>query len=123
MQRKKNKGIPRLIKACGYSLKGLKAAWLNEEAFRIEILIIGIIFPLGWWLGASGTQKALLIGIYFVVLIVELINSAIEAIVDRIGEEYHLLAGRAKDLGSASVFISLTACVVIWAIILFERFF
>ena len=122
MSRIKNKGISRLIKAFRYSLGGLKIAWLNEEAFRTEVLLMGFMLPAGFLLGTTGTQRALLIGIYFIVLITELINSAIEAIVDRIGEEYHILAGRAKDLGSAAVLISLIACAVVWGIIFYERF-
>ena len=113
----------RLIKAFGYSIAGLKAAWQNEEAFRIEVLIIIFVIPAGWWLGTNGIQRALLIGIYFIVLITELINSAIEAVVDCIGKDPHILAGRAKDLGSAAVLVSLTACIVVWGIIIYERFF
>ena len=122
VNRLKNRGIRRLKKAFGYSVAGLKAAWRNEEAFRIEVLLMIFVIPAGLWLGTTVMQRALLIGIYFIVLITELINSAIEAVVDCIGKDPHILAGRAKDLGSAAVLVSITACFVVWGIIFYEHF-
>jgi diacylglycerol kinase (ATP) len=121
--RPKNKGMRRLIKAFGYSVAGLNAAWQNEEAFRIEVLIMLFVIPVGWWLGANSIQRALLIGVYFIILITELVNSAIEAVVDCVGKDPHVLAGRAKDLGSAAVLVSITTCIVVWGIIVYGRFF
>ena len=113
-----NTGITRIIKAAGYSWKGLKAAFVNEAAFRQELLLCIILAPIALWLDHSSIEKAILIGSLFIVLITELLNSAIEAIVDRIGSEQHELSGRAKDIGSAAVFISLINVVVVWTIIL-----
>ena len=123
MTGEKERGIKRLINAFRYTFAGLKAAWIHEEAFRQEILLLIFVIPLGAWLGNSGTQRAVLIGFYFIIPIVELINSSIEAVVDRVGEEHHLLSGRAKDLGSAAVFLSICTAIVIWSIIAWERFF
>lgn len=115
-------GIKRLIKAFYYSLAGFRAAWKNEEAFRQEIIIGIIIIPAGLWLGVTGTQRALLIGIYFLIPLVELINSAIEVTIDRVGTERHELSGRAKDLGSASVFLSICIALIVWILVAYERF-
>ena len=119
----KKTGIRRLINAFYYSLAGFRAAWKNEEAFRQEIIIGIFIIPVGLWLGKTGTQRALLICIYFLIPLVELINSAIEATVDRVGKERHELSGRAKDLGSAAVLLSILIAIIVWAIILFSRFY
>jgi diacylglycerol kinase (ATP) len=119
----KKTGIRRLISAFYYSLAGFRAAWKNEEAFRQEIIIGIFIIPVGLWLGETGTQRALLIGIYFLIPLVELINSAIEATVDRVGKERHELSGRAKDLGSAAVLLSILIAIIVWAIILINRFY
>ena len=115
-------GLSRIIKATGYSLKGLRAAYINEAAFRQEIWLAVILVPLGFWLGETGVEKALLIGVILLVLLMELINSAIEAIVDRIGPEQHELAGRAKDIGSAAVFIALLNVLIVWGLILLPRY-
>jgi diacylglycerol kinase (ATP) len=117
----KCRGISRLINAFHYTLSGIKAAWLNEEAFRQEIIMGVLIVPLGIWLGVSYTQKAILIGTYSIIPLVELLNSAIESIVDRIGEERHELSGRAKDMGSAAVFMSICIALIVWIIIASER--
>lgn len=117
------KGIRRLINATGYTMAGFRAAWKNEEAFRQEISLALILVPVGLWLGIDATQKAILVGILFVVVITELLNSAIEAVVDRIGIEHHELSKRAKDMGSAAVFVSLSATILIWGLIFYERFF
>ncbi|MBN2062349.1 MAG: diacylglycerol kinase [Deltaproteobacteria bacterium] len=118
---KRLKGIRRLVKAFEYSISGLKAAWENEEAFRLEVFLSVPIIAAGLWLGGTGTQRALLIGIWFTVLITELINSAIESIIDRIGSNNHILSGRAKDLGSAAVLVSICACFIVWGIVAWER--
>ena len=117
-----NRGIRRILNAFRYTFAGLRAAWINEEAFRQEIILVILIIPLGIWLGNSGTQKALLIGFYLVIPLTELLNSAIEAVVDRIGKEHHELSGRAKDLGSAAVFLGICTAVTVWLIIVCERF-
>jgi diacylglycerol kinase (ATP) len=122
MDSRKSRGIRRIINAFRYSFGGLKAAWINEEAFRQEIVLAIIVVPLGLWLGVSSTQRALLIGIYFIIPLTELLNSAIESIVDRIGQERHELSGRAKDLGSAAVFLSICIALIVWIIIACERF-
>jgi diacylglycerol kinase (ATP) len=116
------KGIRRVINAGKYSTAGFKAAWINEEAFRQEILLALLIVPLGMWLGRSWTQRAILVGIYFIIPLTELLNSAIEAIVDRVGQERHELSGRAKDMGSAAVVLSICIASIVWIIIAFERF-
>ena len=116
------KGLSRIFKATGYSFQGLKAAYIHEAAFRQEVWLAVILLPLGFWLGQSDVEKALLVSVIFLVLLMELMNSAIEAVVDRFGSEHHELAGRAKDIGSAAVFISLLAVLTIWGIILIPRF-
>jgi diacylglycerol kinase (ATP) len=116
------RGIRRILNAIRYSFAGFKAAWINEEAFRQEIITAIFVIPLGLWLGVSGTQRAILIGIYFIIPLTELLNSGIEAVVDRIGEERHELSGRAKDLGSAAVLLSIFIVSVVWIIIACERF-
>ena len=109
--------IRRLIRAAFYSLAGVKAA-LNETAFRQEIILFVILAPLGAWLGQSGIERALLVGSLFIVLVVELLNSAIETTVDRISKKRNKLAGRAKDMASAAVLISIIFVIVVWALIL-----
>ena len=116
----KNTGIRRLVLATTYSWAGLRAAWKNEAAFRQEVLALLITVPLGCWLGENGIERALLLGSLFIVLITELVNSALEAVVDRHGPEFHELAGRAKDMGSAAVFIALVNVAVIWFFVLFN---
>ena len=118
-----NKGFKRLINAFYYSLAGFKAAWKNEEAFRQEIMAGIIVIPAGIFLGETGTQRAILILSYLIILLVELLNSAVETIVDRMGMERHELSGRAKDLGSAAVFLSICTAVIVWAFIAWDRFF
>jgi diacylglycerol kinase (ATP) len=116
-------GLTRIINAAGYSLKGLRFAWKNEAAFRQESALALVLIPLGFWIGADATQISMLIGSCLVVLLVELLNTAIEAVVDRIGHEYHTLAGSAKDLGSAAVLISLIQVALVWSLVIVERFF
>lgn len=115
--------IKRIIRATAYSLVGLKAAIVGEAAFRQELLLFVVLAPLGAWLGQTGVERALLIGSLMVVLIVELLNSALEAVVNRIGTERHQLSGIAKDLGSAAVFVALALAVVVWALLLVPRLF
>ena len=107
-------GITRIINATGYSMKGLKSAWINEAAFRQELMLILLLMPLAFWIGDSLNQILLLIIISWLVVIVEVLNSAVEAVVDRIGSEHHELSGRAKDLGSAAVFIALALNALVW---------
>jgi diacylglycerol kinase (ATP) len=114
----KKQGFPRLIKATAYSWAGLRAVWRHEAAFRQEILVAAIACPLGVWLGKNGVERALLLGSILLVLIVELVNSALEAVVDRQGKEFHELAGRAKDIGSAAVLLSLINVVLVWSLVL-----
>lgn len=116
-------GLPRIIDAAGYSLKGLRFAWKNEAAFRQESALALVLIPLGFWIGADAVQISMLIGSCLIVLIVELLNTAVEAVVDRISDEYHSLAGSAKDLGSAAVLISLLLVVLVWSLVIAERFF
>ena len=113
-----NKGLKRLIKATGYSMAGFRAAWKSEEAFRLEALLCLALTPVALWLADDGIEAALLIGSLILVAIVELLNSAIEMVVDRVGTEYHELSGRAKDIASAAVFLSLVNASVIWALVL-----
>ena len=115
-------GLTRIIKAAGYSLQGLKAAYINEAAFRQEVWLSIVLVPAGLWLGQSPLEQALLVSVIFLVLMMELLNSAIEAIVDRAGTEPNELAGRAKDIGSAAVFVALLLSVFVWAIILLPRY-
>jgi diacylglycerol kinase (ATP) len=114
-----NSGIKRIIMATVYSWQGFKAAYKHEEAFRQELLLAIILIPLGFLLGNGGMEKALLIGSVFLLLLVEVLNSAIEAVVDRFGKEFHKLSGRAKDMGSAAVFLAIVMLVVTWSLILF----
>ena len=115
----KTTGLTHLIKSTGYSLKGLKSAVKYETAFRHELFLGILLVPLAFWLAEGKIELILMIGSYLLVLMVELLNSAIESIVDRVGTEYHELSGRAKDQGSAAVFVALVNCALVWAIILF----
>lgn len=112
-----NTGLTRIIRAAGYSWAGLRAAFRHEAAFRQELALCCLLIPLGAWLGQTGSERALLIGSLVLVLIVELVNSAIEAVVDRFGGEQHELSGRAKDIGSAAVFMALLNVVIVWGLI------
>jgi len=112
-------GLRRLINACGYSMAGLKAAYQNEDAFRQEILMAVVLLPLAFVLERSGVGRALLVGSVLLVMMVELLNSAVEATVDRISLENHLLAKRAKDIGSAAVLLSLLNLAAVWGLVLF----
>ncbi|QEL10170.1 diacylglycerol kinase [Kushneria phosphatilytica] len=114
-------GFRRLLYSTRYSLKGLGAAWRNEAAFRQELILTLVLLPTTFWLGRSLLEWLLLLGSALLVMIVELLNSAIEAIVDRIGVEHHVLSGRAKDLGSAAVFLSVLFAFLVWGSLLLSR--
>lgn len=116
-----HRGLLHVLRAFQYSIQGLRAAFRYEEAFRLELLACLFMIPAGIWLGRSAVEYALLFGSLLLVLIVELLNSAVEAIVDRIGVEHHALSGRAKDIGSAAVFLSLFYVAIIWGTLLIGR--
>jgi diacylglycerol kinase (ATP) len=119
----KNKGLMRLVKAIGYSFQGLKFALKNEAAFRQEFIAFLLLAPLALWLDIQSTEKLFLILALVSVMVIELLNSAIEAVVDRISYEHNPLAGAAKDMGSLAVMISLIACIAIWLVILLPHFY
>ena len=112
------KGFKRLINACFFSVAGFKATWRHEEAFRQEVALFLVTTPLALWVGHGNVEKLLLIGSMVLVLLVELLNSAVEAVVDRVGFEHHELSGRAKDIGSAAVMLSLIWAAFTWVLIL-----
>ena len=114
-----NTGIRRIIRAGGYSWRGFKACFRNEAAFRQELALTVILLPLAFWLGENAVERALMIGVWLIVPTVELLNSGIEAVVDRISDEHHPLAGRAKDVGSAAVFLAFANASAVWAVLLF----
>jgi diacylglycerol kinase (ATP) len=113
-----NTGLRRLIRAAGYSWQGLVAAFRNEPAFRQEVALSFLFIPLALWLGHTGLERALLVAVWLLVLMFELLNSAIEAVVDRIGSERHELSGRAKDIGSAASFVAQVNAGVVWLLVL-----
>ncbi|MFT5896127.1 MAG: diacylglycerol kinase (ATP) [bacterium] len=110
----KNTGLKRVVMAGVYSLNGLKAAFANEAAFRQELLLALIFVPLAFFIEVSAVERALLVAVTVLVLIMELLNSALEAVVDRIGKDMHELSGRAKDLGSAAVLVTLLLWAYVW---------
>jgi diacylglycerol kinase (ATP) len=120
LDRPKPRGLIRLWRAFGNSWKGFKGAFREEAAFRQELGLSLLLFPLGLWLGDNGIERALLVGPIFIVLIVELLNSAVEATVDRIGLERHKLSGLAKDIGSAAVFTSFALLATVWVLVLWD---
>jgi diacylglycerol kinase (ATP) len=119
IDRAKPRGLVRLWLAFGASARGLAGAFRDESAFRQELGFAALVIPMGLWLGHSGVERALLVAPVLIILIVELLNSAIEATVDRIGYERHALAGLAKDLGSAAVFMSFVLLGGVWLLVLF----
>jgi diacylglycerol kinase (ATP) len=121
VDRYKPRGLTRVLRAVGLSLRGLTGAFREEAAFRQELAFAALVIPLGLWLGHSGVERALLIGPMLLILIVELLNSAIEATVDRIGLERHALAGLAKDIGSAAVLMSFVLLTTVWLLVLLGR--
>ena len=114
-------GIRRIIRAAAFSAAGLRAAWANEAAFRQECVLAALLTPLAFWIAPTAVERSLLIGSCVLVLVIELINSAIEAAIDRIGLDQHVLSGRAKDLGSAAVLVSLALAAAVWLLIGLER--
>ena len=117
-QFKGKQGLTRLINALGYSRDGLAAAWRHEAAFREEVLLAAVALPLALFLGQTGVDRALLVGSVLLVLIVEILNSAVEAVVDKASPERHELAKRAKDMGSAAVLLTLINAAAVWACVL-----
>lgn len=115
-------GIPRIIDAFGYSMKGFVAVWKYEAAFRQEVGLAIVLIPTAFWLAQTHVELILLIASVFWVLMAELANSSVEAVVDRTGSERHELSGRAKDIGSSLVFMSLTLLAIVWGIVAFNRF-
>ncbi len=103
-------------------MQGLRAAWLHESSFRLEVVAFVVLAPLGWVLGETGVERALLIGSMLLVMATELLNSAVEALIERYGPEFHELAGRAKDMGSAAVFVLMMNVLLIWGAIVLPRF-
>jgi diacylglycerol kinase (ATP) len=121
VDRYKPRGMTRILRALASSLRGLKGAYREEAAFRQELALALIVIPLGLWLGHGATERVLLTAPVVLILIVELLNSAIEATVDRIGFERHALAGLAKDIGSAAVLMSFVLLVVVWLLVFLGR--
>ena len=116
------RGPGRILKAIVWSLQGLRAAWMHESSFRLEVYLLVVMAPVALWLGQSGLERALMIGSCLLVLAAELLNSAIEAVIERYGPEHHELAGRAKDMGSAAVFVLMMNVLLCWALILAPRY-
>ena len=123
MSKPGTKGLRRIINAFGYSLKGCQAALKYESAFRQELAVCVVLVPLAIWIGKEWLDYVLLISTLIIVLMVELINSAIEAVVDRIGSEHHVLAGRAKDMASAAVLLALILTAFVWGMVLYRIYF
>ena len=119
---KTRRGLHRLWHATGYSLQGLRTAW-GETAFRQEAIAAMVLLPASVWLGRTWVETALLAGTVVLLMVVELLNTGIEAALDRIGPEWHDLSKRAKDVGSAAVLLSLLLCAGVWGTALFQRFF
>ena len=115
------RGLRRILKAFGFSMAGLRDCFRHEEAFRQEVYVLLVLVPLGLWLGDGPVERALLVGSLSIVPIVELLNSAVEANVDRVGLETHELSRRAKDIASAAVFLSIVLAALVWALILVPR--
>lgn len=122
MGKAKESTLGHIANALIWSSAGVKKAWQNELAFRIESITIMIMMPVGIWLGRSAAERALLVASCLLILVTELLNSAIESVVDRIGMERHELSGRAKDMGSAAAFFSMLTAGIVWALIAYERF-
>jgi diacylglycerol kinase (ATP) len=119
--RQKPIGLTRLIRAFGYSFQGFRHAWREEAAFRQEVMLSLLVIPAGLYLGRSGVERALLTSPMLLILIVEILNSAVEAVVDRSGTDRHPLAGMAKDMGSAAVMLSFGLLGTVWLLILSDH--
>ena len=115
------RGPARIFKATQWSMQGLRAAWLHESSFRLEVYLFVVLAPVGWWAGQTPVERVLLVGSMLLVLSMELLNSAVEAVIERYGPEYHELAGRAKDMGSAAVFVLMMNVLLTWGAILLPR--
>ncbi|RDB41944.1 diacylglycerol kinase [Halomonas sp. DQ26W] len=120
--KRRNTGWRHLINSTGYSLKGLQQAFRHESAFRQELALCMVLLPLAWWIGEGPVEWILLLGSCLLVLIIELLNSAIESVVDRIGTEHHELSGRAKDIGSAAVMLALLLAGLVWGLLSWQKF-
>ena len=116
------RGPAGVLRAARWSMLGLRAAWLHESSFRLEVCLFAVLGPLGWWLGATPVEQVLLIGSCLLVMAMELMNSSMEAVIERYGPEHHELAGRAKDMGSAAVFVLMVNVVLVWALLLLPRY-
>jgi diacylglycerol kinase (ATP) len=116
------RGPRQIVRALVWSAKGLRAAWLHEASFRLEGYLFVVLFPAGLWLGQGALEKAVLCGSLILVLSAELLNSAVEAVVDKVSPEFHELAGRAKDMGSAAVFLLMLNVMLCWGLVLWQRF-
>jgi len=110
----KKKGLSRLIAAAGYSGAGLRSAFASEEAFRLEVAALILLTPLALWLGETSMERVLMIGSLLLLMIVELLNTAVESVVNRVGLEFHELSRQAKDIGSAAVFLAMAMVVLVW---------
>ncbi len=119
--RNKPTGITRLLRAFGYSFQGFRHAWREEAAFRQEVTLSLLVIPAGLYLGHSGVERAMLVSPMLLILVVEILNSAVEAVVDRSGTERHPLAGMAKDMGSAAVMLSFALLGTVWLLILSDH--
>jgi len=113
-------GMARLFSALGYSLSGLKVAYISEAAFRQEVWLAIVLLPLAWFVGDTALERGILASSVLLLLVVELLNTAIEKVVDRIGDEYHDLSGAAKDMGSAAVLVTLVLVAVIWCAVILK---
>ncbi len=114
--------VQRLVNATCYSSRGLRQAWQTEQALRYEVYVLIVALPTAWLLGRGAVERALMIGSCLQVVVVELLNSALETVVDRIGRERHELSGRAKDIGSAAVLAAIILAATVWAILLSDQF-
>jgi diacylglycerol kinase (ATP) len=121
IKRDKPTGLTRVMRAFGYSAQGFRYAWRGEAAFRQEFCLAVAVVPTGFYLGRSGVERALLVWPMLQILVVELLNSALEAVVDRSGLERHPLAGMAKDMGSAAVLLSFALLGTVWVLILSDH--
>jgi diacylglycerol kinase (ATP) len=117
-----NTGLRRVVNALFYSVAGLRSAWRSEPAFRQECIAVIVLVPIAVWLGRNSVERALLLSSCVLVLIVELVNTAIESVVDRVSTDHHELSGRAKDAGSAAVFMSIALATLVWALVAWDRF-
>jgi diacylglycerol kinase (ATP) len=122
MAKSGNTGFRRVVNATFYSIAGLRSAWQSEAAFRQECVGVVVLIPVALWLGQNAVERALLLSSCVLVVIVELLNTAVEFVVDRVGTDHHELSGRAKDAGSAAVFMSIALAMLVWGLVAWERF-